>query len=96
MAAASSDTETPGESKCRDPVSMSQLITELSKQQINFKDEVATLIQGSIWPLQASMDGLRDEVSSFQVITFNAYAKLKQLSKLSRLKMQPWWIAWKS
>ncbi|XP_014873801.1 E3 ubiquitin-protein ligase SMURF2-like [Poecilia latipinna] len=66
MAAAPSDTEPPGESKCGDPVSMSQLVTELSKQRNNFKEDVATLIQESIRPLQASVDGLRDEVGSFQ------------------------------
>lgn len=63
MSAASSDPESP---ECRDPVSMSQLITELSKQRSNFKDDVAMLIQESIRPLQASVDGLRDEVGSFQ------------------------------
>lgn len=66
MAAASTDTGKPGASKDGDSVSMSQLITELSKQRTNFKDDVATLIQETIQPLKASVDGLRDEVSSFQ------------------------------
>lgn len=100
MTVASSNTEPPGESKCSDPMSMSQLITELSKQQSNFKDAVATLIQGSSRPLQASVDGLQDEVSSFQDRLLAAEnlagdnfqritAKLKVPSKLSRPKTQP-------
>ncbi|KAI3355637.1 hypothetical protein L3Q82_004177 [Scortum barcoo] len=66
MAAASTDAEKPSDSKRGDPVSMSQLIAELSKQRTNFKEDVATLIQETIQPLQASVDGLCDEVSSFQ------------------------------
>ena len=58
--------EKPGDSKHGNPVSMSELITELSKQRVNFKEDVATLIQESVQPLQASVNGLRDEVSSFQ------------------------------
>lgn len=56
----------PGVGEHGEPVSMSELITELSKQRVNFKEDVATLIQESIQPLQASVNGLRDEVSSFQ------------------------------
>lgn len=58
MAAASADSGPPGESKCGEPGSMSQLVTELSKQQNNFKEDVAALIQESIRPLQTSVDGL--------------------------------------
>lgn len=64
MAAALTEAEKPGDNG--DPISMSELITELSKQWANFKEDVATLIQESIPPLQASVDGLRNEVSSFQ------------------------------
>lgn len=66
MAAAPTEAEKPGGSGHGDSISMSDLITELSKQRANFKEDVATLIQESIQPLQASVDGLRNEVSSFQ------------------------------
>ncbi len=66
MAAASTDGEKPDNGKRGDPISMSQLIAELSKQQTSFREDVATLIQESFQPLQAPVDGLREEVSSFQ------------------------------
>ncbi len=66
MAAASTDGEKPDNGKRGDPISMSQLIAELSKQQTSFREDVATLIQESFQPLQAPVDGLREEVSSFE------------------------------
>lgn len=49
-----------------DNLSMSQLVSELAKQRVSLKEDMASLIQESIKPLQVSVDTLRETVSSFQ------------------------------
>ena len=47
-------------------LSMATLISELAKQRASLKDDMKSLIQESITPLQTSMDALRETVGSFQ------------------------------
>lgn len=53
---------------------MSQLITEQSKQRASFRDDVATLIQESLQPLQAFMDGLREKLFQGRLATTETLA----------------------
>lgn len=47
-------------------VSMSNLISVLDNQRASLREDMHTLIQGSISPLQASVDNLRATVNTFQ------------------------------
>lgn len=47
-------------------ISMTQLVQELSKQRASIKEDISSLIQESIGPLQASVDALRETVNGFQ------------------------------
>ena len=49
-----------------DNLTMSQLVSELSKQQASLKEDMESLIQDSIKPLQASLETLCETVGSFQ------------------------------
>ncbi|KAK3542801.1 hypothetical protein QTP70_003012 [Hemibagrus guttatus] len=49
-----------------DGVSMSQLVTELTKQRTPIKEDISALIQESMVPLQASVNGLTETLASFQ------------------------------
>lgn len=63
-AAANTDKSEGGHSG--DSLSMAQLIAEPAKQHTGIKEDMASLIQESMNPLQASVDGLRDTVNSLQ------------------------------
>lgn len=49
-----------------DNLSMSQIVCELAKQHAGLKEDLASLIQDSIKPLQASLDTLCETFGSFQ------------------------------
>ena len=49
-----------------DGVSMSQLVTELTKQRASIKEDISALIQESMVPLQASVNALTETLASFQ------------------------------
>ena len=54
------------ESDSSDCLSMNQLVTELAKNRVTLLEDISTLIQDSVRPIQAAVDALRDTVSSFQ------------------------------
>lgn len=49
-----------------DSGSMSQLVTELTKQQASIKEDISTLIEDLIVPLQVSVNTLTETVMGFQ------------------------------
>lgn len=49
-----------------DGVSMSQLVTELTKQRASIKEDISALIQESLVPLQTSVNALTETLASFQ------------------------------
>lgn len=49
-----------------DGVTMSQLVTELTKQRASIKEDISALIQESMALLQASVNALTETLASFQ------------------------------
>ena len=64
--AAAANTDKSEDGHSGDSLSMAQLIAEPAKQHTGIKEDMASLIQESMNPLQASVDGLRDTVNSLQ------------------------------
>ncbi len=63
MTSAGKSEETPADN---DGVSMSQLVTELTKQRASIKEDISVLIQESMVPLQTSVNALTETLASFQ------------------------------
>lgn len=57
---------TPEEPANAVPITMDQLSTEFAKQRTSLRDDISSLIQEAIKPLQATLDSLQTAVSSFQ------------------------------
>lgn len=49
-----------------EPVSMDQLVSELTKQRNSIREDICGLIQEFIGPLQSSINALRETVDEFQ------------------------------
>lgn len=58
--------QTPEEEDTGDTLSMTKLVSELAKQRASLREDMTTLIQDSVKPLQVSVDALRTTVNSFQ------------------------------
>lgn len=63
MASAEKSEEIPADN---DGVSMSQLVTELTRQRASIKEDISALIQESMGPLQTSVNALTETLASFQ------------------------------
>lgn len=61
MASTASD-----QSSISDGITMTQLVDELAKQRASLKEDISTLIQESLVPLQTSMNALKETVDTFQ------------------------------
>lgn len=49
-----------------DGITMTQLVEELAKQRASLKEDISTLIQESLVPLQSSVNALKETVDTFQ------------------------------
>lgn len=60
--ATSSNAEEQSATETIEPVSMDQLVSELTKQRNSIREDICGLIQEFIGPLQSSIDALRETV----------------------------------
>ncbi len=64
--ATSSNAEKQSATETIEPVSMDQLVSELTKQRNSIREDICGLIQECIGPLQSSIYALREMVDDFQ------------------------------